>query len=36
MEEEMTVKLPKDAAGREISLDTEILYNEDGNEYEVY
>ena len=32
----MTVKLPKDAAGREIPLDTEILYDEDGNEYEVY
>lgn len=32
----MTIELPKDAAGREIPLDTEILYDEDGNEYEVY
>lgn len=32
----MTVKLPKDAAGREIPLDTKVLYDEDGNEYEVY
>lgn len=32
----MTVKLPKDAAGREIPLDTKILYDKDGNEYEVY
>lgn len=32
----MTVKLPKDVAGREIPLDTKVLYDEDGNEYEVY
>lgn len=32
----MAVELPKDAEGREISLDTEILYDENGNEYEVY
>lgn len=32
----MTVELPKDAEGREIPLDTEILYDECGNEYEVY
>ena len=31
----MTVKLPKDAAGHEIPLDTEVLYDENGNEYEV-
>ena len=31
----MSVELPKDAEGREIPLDTEILYDEDGNEYEV-
>jgi hypothetical protein len=36
MEKEMTVKLPKDGAGREIPLDTRVLYDEDGNEYEVY
>ena len=36
MEEEMAVELPKDAEGREIPLDTEILYDENGNEYEVY
>ena len=32
----MTIELPRDAAGREIPLDTEVLYDEDGNEYEVY
>ena len=32
----MAVELPKDAEGREIPLDTEILYDENGNEYEVY
>ena len=32
----MAVELPKDAEGREIPLDTEILYDETGNEYEVY
>lgn len=32
----MSVELPKDSEGREIPLDTEILYDEDGNEYEVY
>lgn len=32
----MAVELPKDAEGREISLDTEILYDENGNEYKVY
>lgn len=31
----MTVKLPKDAAGREIPLDTKVLYGEDGKEFEV-
>lgn len=31
----MTVKLPKDAAGHEIPLDTEVLYDENENEYEV-
>lgn len=36
MEEETAVELPKDAEGREIPLDTEILYDENGNEYEVY
>lgn len=30
------IELPKDAEGREIPLDTEILYDENGNEYEVY
>lgn len=28
----MAVELPKDAEGREIPLDTEILYDENGNE----
>lgn len=32
----MAVELPKDAEGREIPLDTEILYDENGNECEVY
>lgn len=32
----MTIELPEDAADREIPLDTEIPYDEDGNEYEVY
>lgn len=32
----MSVELPKDSEGCEIPLDTEILYDEDGNEYEVY
>lgn len=31
----MAVELPKDAAGREIPLDTMTLYDENGNEYEV-
>lgn len=29
------IELPKDAEGREIPLDTEVLYDECGNEYEV-
>lgn len=37
MEEKIAnIELPKDAEGREIPLDTEILYDENGNEYEVY
>lgn len=32
----MAVELPKGAEGREIPLDTEIPYDENGNEYEVY
>ena len=28
----MTVELPKDAEGREITLDTEVLYDKDGKE----
>lgn len=32
----MAVELPKDAEGREIPLDTEILYDETGNGYEVH
>lgn len=32
----MAVELPKGAEGREIPLDTEILYDETGNECEVY
>lgn len=31
----MSVELPKDAEGREIPLDTEILYNEDGKCFKV-
>lgn len=30
------IELPRDAKGREIPLDTKILYDEDENEYEVY
>lgn len=30
------IELPKDAEGREIPLDTKVLYDENGNEYEVY
>lgn len=29
------IELPKDAEGREVPLDTKILYNEDGNVYSV-
>lgn len=29
------IELPKDAEGREIPLDTEVLYNEDGKRFEV-
>lgn len=32
----MAIKLPKDAEGHEIPLDTMTLYDEDGNEYEVH
>lgn len=32
----MSVELPKDAEGYEIPLDTTTLYDENGNEYEVY
>lgn len=31
----MNIELPKDADGREIPLDTKVLYDECGNEYEV-
>ena len=31
----MTVELPKDAEGREIQLDTEVLYDKEGNRREV-
>ncbi len=31
----MSVELPKDAEGREIPLDTEVLFDKDGNEIEV-
>lgn len=31
----MNIKLPKDAEGREIPLDTTVLYDKDGNEIEV-
>lgn len=30
------IELPKDAEGRDIPLDTMTLYDENGNEYEVY
>lgn len=30
-----SIELPRDAAGREIPLDTETLYGEDGKEFEV-
>lgn len=30
------IELPRDAEGREIPLDAEILYDENGNGYEVY
>lgn len=32
----MSIELPKDAKGREIPLDTKVLYDECGNEYQVY
>ena len=32
----MAVELPRDAEGREVPLDTEVLYDENGNGYEVY
>ena len=31
----MAIKLPRDAEGREIPLDTEVLYSEDGRKFEV-
>ena len=31
----MNIELPKDAEGREIPLDTKVLYDKDGNEMEV-
>lgn len=31
----MSIELPKDAEGREIPLDTKVLYNEDGKCFEV-
>lgn len=31
----MSIELPKDAEGREIPLDTEVLYNEDGKRFDV-
>lgn len=31
----MDIELPKDAEGREISLDTEVLYQKDGKERQV-
>lgn len=31
----MSVELPKDAEGREIPLDTKVLYNEDGKGFDV-
>lgn len=30
------IGLPKDAEGRDIPLDAEVLYDENGNEYEVH
>ena len=37
MEEKIAnIELPRDAAGREIPLDTMAPYDENGNEYEVY
>ena len=31
----MNIELPKDAEGREVPLDTKVLYDKDGNEIEV-
>ena len=31
----MAIELPRDAEGREIPLDTEVLYSEDGRKFEV-
>lgn len=31
----MSIELPRDAEGREIPLDTKVLYGEDGKEFEV-
>lgn len=31
----MAIELPKDAEGRDIPLDTKVLYDADGNQYEV-
>lgn len=31
----MTIELPKDAEGRDIPLDTKVLYDADGNQYKV-
>lgn len=31
----MVIELPKDAEGRDIPLDTKVLYDADGNQYEV-
>jgi hypothetical protein len=31
----MNIELPKDAEGREIPLDTKVLYNSDGDAYEI-
>lgn len=36
MENSIEVPTPKDADGRDIPLDTMTLYDENGNEYEVY
>lgn len=35
MGEEMAIELPKDAEGRDIPLDTKVLYDAGGNRYEV-